>query len=243
MPMSLFGRRWWWTTLLVIAAIGVMARLGVWQLDRLEQRRAFVARVQAQIDEPPLALTAAALDQPLADMEYRAVTVIGEYDHSQEVALRNQVWDGRLGVHLLTPLVIAGSDRAVLINRGWVPAGPADWEAYRQAGRVEVRGVIRRAQARPDFGGVPDPEGTLRLWNLVNVERIDEQVSFALLPIYVQQSPDPALSGPPHPTAPALDLSEGPHFGYAMQWFLFALVLGVGYPFFVRSNERARPAG
>ncbi len=36
-----FSRRWWWTTLLVIAGAAVCVRLGIWQLDRLHQRRTF----------------------------------------------------------------------------------------------------------------------------------------------------------------------------------------------------------
>lgn len=234
----LFSRQWWWTTLLVIAAIGVMIRLGVWQLDRLAQRRLFNARVSAQIAQPTLMLTADSLDTALTDMEYRSVLVSGAYEHTQEVALRNQAWQGQLGVHLLTPLIIAGSDRAVLVNRGWVPADEADWGKFDEAGTVTVKGILRLSQSRPDFGGVPDPEGQLRLWNIVNVERITEQMSYPLLPVYIQEAPDPAWKSLPYRTQPELDLSEGSHFGYAIQWFLFATVLGIGYPFYVRDSLR-----
>jgi len=242
----LFSRQWWWTTLLVIAAVGVMARLGVWQLDRLAERRAFNARVTGQQAQPPLVLSGAALDADLSAMEYRAVTVVGQYDHAQQVALRNQAWDdgqatARVGVHLLTPLVIAGSDRAVLVDRGWIPqasAAPEQWRQFDEPETVEVRGVIRRSQDRPDFGGVPDPAGHLLAWNLVSVERIDEQVPYALLPMYIQQSPDLTWTGLPYRITPKLDLSEGSHLGYAVQWFSFAVLLGVGYPFYVRSSTQ-----
>ena len=46
------SRQWWKTTLLVLAAVLVMVRLGIWQLDRLAQRKAFNARVGAQLTEP-----------------------------------------------------------------------------------------------------------------------------------------------------------------------------------------------
>lgn len=236
---TLFSRPWWLTTLLVIAAIGVMIRLGLWQLDRLDERRAFNARVNAQIAAPVLTINADALNEDLAEMEYRQAIVVGEYDHSQEVGLRNQVRDGQLGVHLLTPLVIAGTETAVLVNRGWVPADAPDWNEYVEPGMVEVRGIIRTSQTEPDFGGIPDPEGELTLWNLVNVERIARQISRPLLPIYIQQAPTVGQVGNlPYRTQPQLDLSEGSHFGYAMQWFLFATVLGVGYPFYVRDAQR-----
>lgn len=112
----LFGRRWILTTLLVVVVIGVLIRLGTWQLDRLGQRRAFNARVVAQQKAEPLMLDAQSLDADLLSMEYRAVIVTGEWDFTQQVVLRNQVWANRLGVHLLTPLVISGTDKAVLVN-------------------------------------------------------------------------------------------------------------------------------
>jgi surfeit locus 1 family protein len=42
----------------------------------------------------------------------------------------------------------------------------------------------------------------------------------------------------PYRTQPKLELSEGPHMGYAMQWFTFAALLGIGYPFFIKRQER-----
>ncbi|MCP4283590.1 MAG: hypothetical protein GY792_03935, partial [Gammaproteobacteria bacterium] len=64
---SFFSRRWWWTTLLVLAAIAVMIRLGIWQLNRLSARRTFNARVAAQIGAPALELTGDALLADLTD--------------------------------------------------------------------------------------------------------------------------------------------------------------------------------
>lgn len=238
----MFSRQWWWTTLLVIAACGVMVRLGIWQLDRLEQRRAFNARVQAQINRESIVLDADTLDEDLVSMEYRSAVVVGEYDHDQEVGLRNQVWGNQPGIHLVTPLRISGSDRAVLVDRGWIPAEDSSrerWSQYAQPGMVQIQGVIRRSTTRPQIGRRTDPtplpgQGRLDLWNLLNVERIDDQVPGSLLPVYIQQVPDPDQSAPPYPSPLELDLSEGPHLGYAGQWFLFALVLAVGYPLYLR---------
>jgi surfeit locus 1 family protein len=117
----LFNRRWWKITLLVILAMGVMVRLGIWQLDRLAQRRAFNARVQAQMEASTLHLQGAALTEDLPSMEYRQVQVTGEYDFAHQVALRNQAWQGQFGVHLVTPLEISGTQTAVLVDRGWIP--------------------------------------------------------------------------------------------------------------------------
>jgi surfeit locus 1 family protein len=238
----LFSRRWFLTTLLVIAAVGVLIRLGVWQLDRLAQRREFNAHVIAQLKAAPLTLDSATFSADLLSMEYRAVVVTGWYDPAQQVVLRNQVWQNQPGVDLLTPLVISGTKRAVLVDRGWIPsedAAPDKRSKYDEGDIVAVRGVLRRPQTQPDFGGVPDPPlaaGQTRLdaWNIVNLERISHQVSVPLLPAYIQQSPGSTQTAPPYRSEPQLDLTEGPHFSYALQWFTFAAILAIGYPIYVR---------
>jgi surfeit locus 1 family protein len=250
MPRELLTPRWIVTTLLVVVAVGVMVRLGVWQLDRLEERRQFNARVQAQIEAPPLDLNTglpADLDQ-LYNMEYRQVILRGEYDPSNEILLRNQVWENQPGHHLLTPLRLAGTGYAVLVDRGFIALNegqPAARAQYARPGVVELTGILKRPQNQRRFG-VPDPtlapdETRLDAWNAVNLTRIQEQVNYPLLPVYVLAAPDPAQPGPPYASLEQPDLSEGPHMGYAIQWFSFAAVLGIGYPFFVQKQLAEGP--
>jgi len=243
----LFNRHWIKTTILVVAAITVMVRLGIWQLDRLEQRRAFNARVEAQLAQPVLELSNHNVFAGLEDMEYRSVVVRGTYSHEYQVVLRNQIWESQLGVHLLTPLLIDGSDRVVLVDRGWVPFEDftgGKLAQYDEPGTVEVRGMIRRGQTIAEIGGrtdqIPGPgEEPLLAWNLVNVAGIASQTPYDFLQIYIQQAPDPDWTGLPYRSLPELELTEGPHMGYAVQWFLFSLILAVGYPLYVRREELA----
>lgn len=240
-----FSRRWWKTTILAFLAMGVMIRLGIWQLDRLEQRRVFNTRVQAQLEQPSLDLELKSLGADLEAMEYREVHVTGEYDHGHEVALRNQAYNNQFGVHLVTPLRIAGSDQAVLVDRGWIPYEDyqsGDWGEFAELGQVEVRGMIRVAQTRPTIGFRSDPtpapgEGPLKTWNILNVPRIAEQLPYTLLPVYIQQAPDPSWNSMPYRGLPVIELTEGSHLGYAVQWFSFALILGIGYPLYVQRQQ------
>ena len=245
MLARMFSRKWLLTTLLVVVAMGVMARLGKWQLDRLAQRRAFNSRVEAQINAPVLNLNGEGLNENLAQMEYRKVTVTGKYDFSQQIAIRNQAMNGQWGVALVTPLRIDGSHQAVLVERGWIPGTDytaGDWSKYDEPGQVSVKGVIRYSQSKADFGFRRDPtpapgQPPAKTWNFVNIESLSQQISLPLLPVYIQEAPDPAWTAMPIRTEPELDLSEGPHMGYALQWFSFALILGGGYPFFIRRQE------
>ena len=251
MLIRAFNRKWLLTTCLVILAMGVLVRLGMWQLDRLEARRAFNARVQAQIDREALVLNRETLGSDLVNMEYRKVMVQGVYDYANEVALRNQAYENQWGVHLITPLIIEGTQIAVMIDRGWIPAEDyqsGDWSKFSEPGVVEVRGILRRSQDKPDFGNrrdeAPKPgSGRLTTWNFVNVEGISHQTPYPLLPVYIQKAPENGDNGLPIPGLPKLELTEGPHLGYALQWFTFAAILGFGYPVFIRRQEgREQPS-
>jgi surfeit locus 1 family protein len=243
---TLFRRRWWKTTLLVIVGVGILIRLGIWQLDRLEQRRDFNARVEAQLERTPITLNGQINFEDLQKMEYRSVMVTGEYDHANQVALRNQVWNNSLGVHLLTPLKIHGTEHVILVNRGWIPMedfSTGVWSEFDEPGMVEVSGMIRKSQSKAEIGRISDPipaanEPRLTAWNLANLESIERQLPYQILPVYIQQAPDPSWSNMPYRSLPELDLTEGSHLGYAIQWFTFAVILGVGYPMFLFREGR-----
>lgn len=244
-----FSRRWLLATALVLAAAAVMARLGVWQLDRLEWRRSLNERITTQQMADALTLDETAINLDLYSMEYRRVTVTGTYLPNDEIVLRNQVWSGEFGsqhgVKLFTPMLIANTQSAILIERGWIPQeDAADRSSYFEEGVVSVSGQLRRAETDFNLSQSlhPDPtlspgEARLDAWNSLDLERLSAQVDVELLPVYIQRIPSGAQAGPPFATTPELDLSEGSHFGYALQWFAFALVLLVGYPVYVFRRE------
>ena len=242
---KMFSHAWLFTTLLAFTGTAVCIRLGIWQLDRLEQRRAFNAQVESMRAAELLDLNQN-LPMDIVSMEWRAVAVTGEYDFENQVALRNQYNNDQYGYHLITPLLFDGG--AVLVDRGWIPADGNSaperdaWSQYDEPGQVTVTGQIRLGQAKPVYGGVADAElnpGQTRLnfWNNLNVARMSEQSPYLLLPIYVQPNVGENNSEPPIKYQPIIELTEGSHFGYALQWFAFAAILFIGYPFYLRKQE------
>lgn len=244
---KMFSRQWILTSLLVLFGAALCVRLGIWQLNRLDQRRTFNAHYTAMLAQPPLDLNVDTTSD-LASMEYRAVIVRGTYDFANQVALLNYYKEGVYGYHLLTPLRLADG-RAVLVDRGWIPADgngtPAGWSRYDGAAQAEVQGVMRLGVTKAPFGGRADPTlapGQTRLdfWNFIIFERLAAQIPYPILPVYIQPTPDPADTEPPIPSQPEIEITEGPHFGYALQWFSFATILLIGYPFFLRKQETDR---
>lgn len=239
---KMFRRSWLFTTILVFLGTAVCIRLGIWQLDRLELRRAFNYQVSSMRAMPVMDLNAENLDS-VETMEWRTVTVTGEYDFANQVALRNQYNGNQYGYHLLTPLLFNGT--AVLVDRGWIPADgnsePKDWRKYDEPGQVTVAGQIRLGQSKPPFGGVADAlpadRSALWIWNNGDIENIARQMPYPILNVFVQPNVVAEDDIPPIPYQPVVELTEGPHFGYALQWFSFAAVLFLGYPFYLMKQE------
>jgi surfeit locus 1 family protein len=229
----LFTGRRLWLTLLVFAGALVCCRLGIWQLDRLAQRRAQNALINERMARPAIALDGAAVDPAVLD--YQHVEAHGVYDSSQEIVLRGRALGGSPGVHVLTPLRLEGSDTAVLVDRGWLPlelAAPAARQAYAEPpGLVVVQGVARRSQA--GAGGPQDPplpagESRRDAWFRVDIAGIEQQVGYQLLPLFIEQQPAPGDPQLPRRVATS-DLGEGSHLSYTIQWFSFAMILVAGY--------------
>ena len=238
----MFSLKWLFATLLVFLGTTLCIRLGIWQLDRLDQRRTFNAQVESMRMAEPLNLNNE-LPENISMMEWRAVTVTGEYDFENQIALRNQYYGDQYGYHLVTPLFFNGT--AVLVDRGFIPADgnstPADWRKYDEGGTVTLTGQIRLGQVKPAFGGVEDalPESgeMLLVWNNFNLEQIAAQLEFPILGVYIQPNLEISDTIPPIPYQPVVELTEGSHFGYALQWFTFAAILFVGYPFYLRKQK------
>jgi surfeit locus 1 family protein len=227
-----------------LVALGVLAllALGVWQLDRLRQRRAESLVLAARLAQPPLDLN---LSQPESLPAYTPVRARGVYDFEHEIVLRNRAHRDMPGVHVLTPLRLAGSGQVVLVDRGWIPytqAEPAARAAFQApTGEVAIEGVAQPAQARaaPFLPADPTPAPGQRLdaWFWVNLDQIARQLPYPLLPYFVEAGlgADPAalpLGGS------EVDLSDGPHLSYAIQWFAFAGILGIGSLVLWRQRRR-----
>lgn len=245
MISRLFRRPWIFVTILVIVAAIVMVRLGIWQLDRLAGRRAFNAQVLSQIDEPPLPLTDDVVSGNLEALEFRTVQIEGEFDFANSLVLGNQFWNDQMGVHLLTPLKIAGTEAVILVDRGWIPF--EDWEnrnlnAYDEAETVDVAGMLRVTQTKLGLRDCLDEtagDAPFQVWCLA-LDGIAAHLPYDLLSVYLIQAPAGEQTAPPYRSIPQIEISEGPHLSYAIQWFTFSAILLIGYPFFVNREVKAR---
>jgi surfeit locus 1 family protein len=259
MLKTLFSRKYILMTLLVLAAMAVMARLGVWQLDRRQQRIAGNADLAAKLDAPPISMNDAALAAawPLPEDRDAVRNVraeaAGQFDFDQQIVLLQQSYLGQPGVHLVAPLVLAGTGKAILVDRGWIPFEEAQADRSSQynadTGEVTIAGRLQPSQILFGSAAEKAKENTAAEplakdeWYRIDVEAIQKQLPYEILPVFLLQSPSAEGNvALPYRIEPEVDLSEGPHLGYALQWFAFAIIAGVVYIGVVRSRERKAQA-
>ena len=221
-----------------IVVAGICVRLGVWQTSRLSQRRAHNATLLSRLSAP--LLPAAALGADTASGHYRRVSASGAFDHDHEVAWGPRMNDGSPGVHLLTPMKTADG-ALVVVDRGWVyspDAKTVDFARWRERDSASVTGYAE-TWSQPctvPSGLCGDSIG--RHLTRLDQRSVERLVGARVAPFIVVQTSDSALrvdSVPARSKEPILD--EGPHRGYAFQWFGFAIISLVGGVALVRRDR------
>ncbi len=247
LPRFLLSPRWIALLVFALVVAGVCIRLGIWQLDRLEQRRALNANVErglaaepAPIDEvlPPSDPT-----QDLDALAYRRVTADGTFDPQHELLLFGRALDGRPGHHVLTPLTLEDG-RALVVDRGWVPYEldtPPVEEAGPPEGSVSVTGFLLPSTEDPEAEVERSADGRLLAVTALDIETIGGALPAPAVPLVVQLQEVRPTSGRELPRiVPPPEPSEGPHLSYAIQWFTFATIALVGYVALARREVRDR---
>lgn len=229
----------------VLALVAVLAlgaiRLGVWQLNRLSERRADNATLSAARDLAPIDLA----DPAIADSTLvgRRVTAAGHFDDTHTMLLRNRAFRDAPGLYVLTPFVVAGGENPVWVLRGFVNA--ADGVRPRlplpafAPGTVTIDG-LGLENPETDNAGQPLGIGTDTTWQRPDARLLAERLPGSLPVLVLLVSPDTVLGG--LPTIETPDLSDGPHLSYAVQWFAIATaILTFGW-LFVRRRADPAPA-
>lgn len=202
-----------------IAVFLLAVSLAQWQLGRADQKRALQARWDE--GERQAAVSLRALPEPSDAWLYRRVRLEGQFAEGYQVYLDNRLHQGRAGFHVVAPLKLAGSNAAVLVNRGWL-AGDADRRntpfVPAPKGAQTVEGILVRAQKRYFELGEKTVQGMV--WQNLDLGRYQELYGRSLpdwLVLQTNAAPDELVRDWPRP-----DTGVEKHIGYAGQWFALA---------------------
>lgn len=230
----------WLALVLFVAFLGVVfVNLGEWQLRRLHERRENNQVIRAN-EAAPVADFDQVFTHPIGDNdEWRRVRVTGTFDAARQYVIRYRQNGDEDGYEVVTPLRTDGG-RTVLIDRGFValdggqqipntaPAPPT--------GPVTIIGRVRQNETGRDSATVP-VDGHARS---INSDKISADLRKPVVNGYID-----VLSMDPKDTLRTEtiqlpELSDGPHFWYAVQWFMFTGMGALGVVVFIRGDLRDR---
>jgi surfeit locus 1 family protein len=231
--VALNGRGW----VVLVAALlfaALTARLGLWQLDRAEQKNRAQQALNDRRALPPLPAAELALKPAGADAQQsRLITLRGRWQPALTVYLENRQMDTRVGFYAVTPLLL-DDGTAVLVQRGWLPRDQADRTRIvappAPPGLVTVQARIAPGPGRIyDFGGAAS--GPIR--QNLDIEAYARETALPLRPLTLveedgPQAPQDGLLR--HWPAPAADVHK--HYGYAFQWFALSTLTIALYAWF-----------
>ena len=228
-PVPAAGSRVRFALLFVLfaGALAVLVGLGTWQVQRLAWKEALLATIDERIHADPLPLDDVASRYP--EIEYVPVTATGRFDHAAERHVFT-TWEGESGYDVFTPLLL-GENRAVLVNRGFVPfdrKDPATRADGQVGGEVTVTGLARRGLAEKPSWVVPDndPAKNVFYWKDVRAMRETSGLDPAIdvLPFVVDAGDAANPGGLPVGGTTLIDLPNN-HLQYAVTWYGLALAL------------------
>ena len=212
-------------SILILATIAFLVSLGFWQLDRADQKRT----IEASIQKANTGVVELIINQnELLNKEYYEVRLQGSYIGDKQFIYDNQIVDQASGYYVLTPFVLTGQSNAIMINRGFIPwNGRRDQlddiavdSTYREI-KIQVSRPIKRIELKTSDISNQFPV----LIQAIDFDVIEEISSASFVDVIglLDPSSDDGFVRKWEPYTGSIEK----HIGYAIQWFLMALVLGI----------------
>ena len=212
-------------SVLILATMAFLVSLGFWQLDRADQKRT----IEASIQKANTGVVELIVNQnELLNKEYYEVRLQGSYISDKQFIYDNQIVDQASGYYVLTPFVLTGQSNAIMINRGFIPwNGRRDQlddiavdSTYREI-KIQVSRPIKRIELKTSDISNQFPV----LIQAIDFDVIEEISSTSFVDVIglLDPSSDDGFVRKWEPYTGSIEK----HIGYAIQWFLMALVLGI----------------
>lgn len=212
-------------SILILATMAFLVSLGFWQLDRADQKRT----IEASIQKANTGVVELIVNQnELLNKEYYEVRLQGSYIGDKQFIYDNQIVDQASGYYVLTPFVLTGQSNAIMINRGFIPwNGRRDQlddiavdSTYREI-KIQVSRPIKRIELKTSDISNQFPV----LIQAIDFDVIEEISSTSFVDVIglLDPSSDDGFVRKWEPYTGSIEK----HIGYAIQWFLMALVLGI----------------
>jgi surfeit locus 1 family protein len=223
------------TTLLFV----LLVSLGFWQVRRLGEKEALIARVERRATQAPQTIPApedwAALRAD--DYDFMHVRAQGRYIDGHDALVFAAPPEGASpepGYWLLTPFALSGGG-AVLVDRGFLPASKTGAASLRAApsGEATLVGLLRAPERRNPFTPADEPDrGVFYARDPLAIAVALGLADAAPFALVIDAAPATA-SDWPRPVGGVPTIVNN-HFSYAVTWFGLSLALLVIFALYAR---------
>ena len=223
--------RWIALTAFLLIMIYLFIRLSDWQFDRYNTRIQNNEITTTALSSEPINLTDLSQVSDLKD--WQKVSIKGEFMNSDAKLLRKQYLESSLGFWVITPLKL-DNDQVILVNRGWIPIAESSTSQQEipssPQGDVTIIGYV---QTLKDTRREPEdlPLNQINYLNSTNFSSQPLSTNYLQLASMTPMDNQVAI-------IPLPELSNGPHFSYAIQWILFALMLPIGWYVLLKNENK-----
>jgi len=214
-------------TILGILGILLFSSLGTWQVFRAMEKQQLQNDMDIRVKQEVFRLDKA--DSNIESRKYIKVEAIGRYDESNEILIDNMIYNGTAGYHVLTPFVLKEDQSVIIVNRGWVPLGRDRKvlpELESPAGELRIHGIISPPRSKPPLI-LGELDTKTKVWLYFDELAFEKKSGQALMPmiILLDKNDDSGYVR----EWPKYEEKVGMHIGYAIQWYVFALIVLATY--------------
>lgn len=226
--------------LVTVLAIFILVKLGLWQIDRGQEKQAILDQHAAAQSAGAQQLTQALISQAKLQQDDR-VQMTGTFNPGEYLLIDNQTYEGRVGYHVVGMLNVADITVVIPVNLGWVAIpGQRDIlpEINLPAGELQVLGRVNLPAERPFLLRPQQFEAHLPQ----RIQYLElEQLSLALARelAYFSVLLDETASFGFTRDWPVVISEPHRHYAYAVQWFGLAIAALVVFIFASRHSLKS----
>ncbi len=206
--------------MLSLIFLPLLIGLGIWQLNRADEKRDLEGQLAQRQTAAPVALQS--VKSPAA---YTRIMVEGQFDSDHTWLVDNRLRDGRAGYEVVQPFISDNGNR-VLVNRGWLPASARREqlpEIKNITGDTTIFAEVAYASDHPMLSAQSDTENWPKVITQVVPSVMAQSLGEPVADYYLKL--DAASTGAFVTAWQPINMSSSKHTGYAVQWFAMALAL------------------
>lgn len=214
-------------TIMSLVGIILFSSLGTWQVSRSFEKQELGKKLHSEQQQE-----AFRLDREIKNIEqknYLMTEAIGHYDKANEILIDNSIYKGKAGYHVLTPFILKQDQSVIMVNRGWVPVNRDRRilpKIKTPEGSMTIRGKIAPHKSKPPLI-LGELDISTQEWLYFDKEIFEKKTGKPVLPVIILLDKDDA-----HGYVrewPKYEDKVGMHIAYAIQWYVFALIVLATY--------------